>query len=170
MEIRPIIDLAAAKELGRPVVAAVSVKHPGWYQQRAIKSQFSGPFRALRPMIAGLDRTQREAGQAALARAGLPDFATLAVTDSGLHVLRAGELTGRPVEEVAFLEAHSFRAASRATALLFELTLTLADGRSAVYEASRFGAGHSNSRGIEAVLALGVHHTAATPSAQPNSA
>lgn len=170
MEIGPIVHVAAARRLGRPITAAVTVKPPGWYQQRAIRSQFRGPFRALRPMVADLDRSQREAGREALAKAGLPDFAILAVTESGLHVLRAVERTGRPLEEVMLLQPRSFRATRRASALLLELTLMLPEGRTATYEALRLSVGHANARGIEAVLALGSLAATSASSAQPTSA
>ena len=170
MEMGPIVHAAAARRLGRPLTAAVTVKPPGWYQQQAIRSQFSGPFRALRPMVAELDRSQRDAGRKALANAGLPDFAILAVTESGLHVLRAVERTGRPLEEVTLLEPRSFGATSRASALLLELDLVLPNGRTATYEALRLSVGHANARGIEAVLALGLPAATSSPSPQPTSA
>jgi hypothetical protein len=50
----------------------------------------------------------REAGQAALAAAGLPELGILAVTDQGIHVLTTdGILRSSPEEEVLFLPAGS---------------------------------------------------------------
>ena len=94
----------------------------------------------------------------------------LAITESGLHVLRAVQRTGRPLEEVTLLEPRSFGATSRSSALLFELDLVLPNGRKATYEALRLSAGHANARGIEAVPALSSPATTSTSSPQPTSA
>lgn len=148
------IETETAEKLGMTVKAAAVVNYPGWFQHEAIKRQFRGPLAIpMRSMVAGVGRQSREAGQAALAAAGLPELGILAVTDQGIHVLTAkGILRSSPKEEVLFLPAGSYTASSEPGAFTAVLTLQLPSGQKVRYESSRSGLPLPTIRAFEAAV------------------
>jgi hypothetical protein len=162
---RATFETATEKLLGEPVQAAAFVKYPGWFQEQAIKKQFRGPLAIpLHKATSLIGKESRDAGQALLAEAGLPDIAVLAVTGAGLRVVRAtfSFMTGavQPEECVLTIAERTYSAHTEEQLLTVLLTLVLADDRQVQYECSRFGSGASSVKAIARIVAGGALCTA----------
>lgn len=130
---------AVSTTLGRPVEAACIAHYVGWLEQEWIRRQFKGPLLLARSVADTFSRGETKNARGELAAAGFPEFAVLAVTEAGLHVLSATTTPFKtiPGRQVALLAPGTFGA--KCTTLKFTalLGLELPNGRRATFEVNK---------------------------------